>query len=54
LRGAAPIMPMHSHANVDLYGSSEWVNIRTAVKNFLVHVVKFDVEAWEKRELPNA
>jgi hypothetical protein len=37
--------------NKNFYGSTEWVNIRTAVSNFLLHIVKFDLEAWEKREL---
>jgi hypothetical protein len=39
--------------NENFYGSSEWVNIRTAVKSFLLHIVEFDLEAWEKRELIN-
>lgn len=38
-------------AGFTLYGSSQWINIRTAVKNFLLHVARFDLEAWEKTEL---
>lgn len=36
------------------YGSSEWNNIRIAVKNFLVHLTNFDLSKWEKQELENA
>jgi hypothetical protein len=36
------------------YGSTEWANIRTAVRNLLLQLVKFDLEAWEKRELTDA
>ena len=40
--------------NENLYGSNEWVNMRTAVRNFLVQLVKFDLEKWESRELSDA
>jgi len=37
-----------------IYGSPQWVNIRTAVKNFLLYLTEFDLEAWEKRVLTGA
>jgi hypothetical protein len=37
-----------------LYGSPAWINIRTAVKNFLIHLTDFDLETWEREELNNA
>ena len=40
--------------NENFYGSKEWVNIRTAARNFLLQLAKFDLEAWEKRELADA
>lgn len=40
--------------NGNFYGSTEWVNIRTAVRNFLLQLVKFDLEAWEKQALTDA
>lgn len=33
------------------YGSQQWENIRTAVKNFLIHLTDFDLAAWEKLEI---
>ncbi len=38
----------------NFYGSPEWVNIRTAVRNFLAHLTKFDFDAWEQRALKDA
>ena len=35
----------------DCYGSQQWENIRTAVKNFLLHLTEFDLAAWEKMEI---
>jgi hypothetical protein len=41
-------------ASGNFYGSPEWINVRTAMRNFLLHLAKFDLEAWEKRELADA
>jgi hypothetical protein len=35
----------------DCYGSQQWENIRTAVKNFLLHLAEFDLAVWEKKEI---
>lgn len=32
------------------YGSVEWVNIRNAIKNFLLELTSFDLNEWERQE----
>lgn len=40
--------------NGNFYCSPEWRDIRTAVRNFLIHLTDFDLEAWEQKQLINA
>jgi hypothetical protein len=37
--------------NIDVYNTIAWVNIRTAIKNFLEELTTFNLAEWEHREV---
>ena len=34
----------------ELYGSKQWQNIVTAVRNYLIHIERFSIDKWEKKQ----